>query len=102
MEGKYKLDVAVELDVRMWQIGSMIEAKRINNVLNLEAGGLDNIIKTINFMSWAPSFGYEYELSTVQFGRANDALRRSKELTWAKGSFPAKLPLMLVSIMLSR
>jgi len=50
------LDTALELDVRMWKIGSTIEAKRIKNVLGLEEGGLDTIIKTINFMSWAPSF----------------------------------------------
>ena len=63
MEEKYGLDTALEFDVRMWQIGSMIEAKRIKNVLNLEKGGLYIIIKTINFMTWAPSFGYEYTIS---------------------------------------
>jgi hypothetical protein len=63
VEEKYGLDAALELDVRMWQIGSTIEATRIKNVLGLEEGGLDTIIKTINFMTWAPSFGYEYTIS---------------------------------------
>ena len=46
----------------MWQIGSMIEAKRIKKLLDLGAG-LDNVIRAINFMSWSASFGYEYETS---------------------------------------
>ena len=29
VEERYGLDAAMELDLRMWQIGSMIEAKRI-------------------------------------------------------------------------
>jgi hypothetical protein len=61
VEEKYGLDAAVDLDVRMWRIGSKIEAKRIKKLLNL-GGGLENVIKTINFFSWAFSFGYEYEI----------------------------------------
>jgi hypothetical protein len=49
VEQKYGLDAAVELDVRMWKIGSRIKAKRIKNLLNL-GSGLENIIKAINFM----------------------------------------------------
>ena len=62
VEEKYGLDAAMELDVRMWQIGSMIEAKRIKNLLHLQ-GGLKDILRTIDLMTWSASFGYEYKLS---------------------------------------
>ena len=91
VEEKYGLDAALELDVRMWGIGSMIEAKRIKNLLNLQGRGLDNIIKTINFMSWAPGFGYEYELST---NRAIWTCKRcppqEQRVKIGKGEFPCK------------
>ncbi|MBC8463680.1 MAG: hypothetical protein H8D61_01750 [Deltaproteobacteria bacterium] len=60
-EEKYGMDAAVELDVRMWRIGSKTEAKRIQKLFNL-GPGLENIIKAIDFMSWSYSFGYEYEI----------------------------------------
>ena len=62
VEERYGLDAAMELDVRMWQIGSKIEARRIKELFNLD-GGLENILKAINFMSWSASFGYEYDLA---------------------------------------
>lgn len=61
VEEKYGMDAAVELDVRMWRIGSKTEAKRIQKLFNL-GPGLENIIKAIDFMSWAYRFGYEYEI----------------------------------------
>ncbi len=60
VEEKFGLDAAVELDVRMWKIGSRVEAKRIKQLLNL-GEGLDSVLRTINFMSWAANFGYEVE-----------------------------------------
>lgn len=62
VEEKYGLDAAMELDVRMWQIGSKIEARRIKDLLNLSEG-LENVIRAINLMSWSASFGYEYDMS---------------------------------------
>jgi hypothetical protein len=62
VEESYGLEAAMALDVRMWQIGSRIEAKRIKALLGLEAG-LENILKAIDFMSWSASFGYEYQLA---------------------------------------
>lgn len=63
VEERYGLDAAMDIDTRMWQIGSMIEAKRIKELLKM-GRGLENILRAINFMSWAASFGYEYDLST--------------------------------------
>ena len=63
VEEKFGLDEALALDVRMWQIGSRIEAKRIKELLGLNEGGLGDVLRAINFMSWAASFGYRVELS---------------------------------------
>lgn len=63
VEEKYGLEAALELDIRMWQIGSLIEAKRIKSLLCLERGGIKEILRCIDFMSWAPSFGYEHTIS---------------------------------------
>ena len=62
VEEKFGLDAATEIDIQMWKVGSLIEAKRIQGLFKL-GGGLENIMKAICFMSWAPCFGYEYDLS---------------------------------------
>jgi len=62
VEERYGLDAAMELDIRMWQIGSKIEAKRIKRQLSLKGGGIGDVLRVIDLMSWAPSFGYEYDL----------------------------------------
>jgi hypothetical protein len=61
VEEKFGLDVALELDFRMWRVGSKIEAKRIQEVLQMSGGGLDSVLRTIHFMSWAASFGYHVD-----------------------------------------
>ena len=63
VEQKFGLDAALELDCRMWRIGSRIEAKRIREVLHLDEGGLKSVLRAIHFMSWAASFGYRVEES---------------------------------------
>lgn len=60
-EEKYGIDAALEIDIHMWKIGSRIEAKRIKEVLGISEGGLDNVLRTITFMSWSPSSEYEIE-----------------------------------------
>jgi len=61
VEEKFGLDEALALDVRMWRIGSRIEANRIKEILGLGDGGLKDVLRAINFMSWAASFGYHVE-----------------------------------------
>ncbi len=61
VEEKFGLDEALDLDLRMWKIGSRIEAKRIKELLDLKEGGLQSVLRAINFMSWAASFGYKVE-----------------------------------------
>ena len=61
VEEKFGLDEALDLDLRMWKIGSRIEAKRIKELLDLKEGGLQSVLRAINFMSWAASFGHRVD-----------------------------------------
>jgi len=61
VEEKFGIEEALDLDIRMWRIGSRIEAKRIRDLLGLERGGIESILKAIHFMSWAACFGYRVE-----------------------------------------
>jgi hypothetical protein len=63
VEEKFGLDSALELDFRMWRIGSKIEAKRIKEILPLAGSGLESVLRVINFMGWAASFGYRVDRS---------------------------------------
>jgi hypothetical protein len=63
VEEKFGLDEALELDYRMWRIGSRIEAKRIREILDVNDGGLNSVLRAINFLSWAASFEYHVEQS---------------------------------------
>ena len=62
VEDRYGEKAAIEMDVRMWEIGSRIEAERVKKILGLEPG-LENVIRAIDFLSVSYSFGYEYEIS---------------------------------------
>jgi hypothetical protein len=90
VEEIYGLDAAMALDVRMWRIGSLIEIKRIKKVLNLK-GGLSDILRGVDFMSWAPSFGYEYEIAQ---GRAlwtcTQCPPQEHRIKAGKGEFPCR------------
>lgn len=63
VEEKYGLAAALELDVRMWRIGSRVEVKRIAERFHLTGGGVTAVLRAINLMSWAPSFGYAVEMA---------------------------------------
>lgn len=62
VEERFGLDEALSIDLGMWRIGSKIEAKRIKEILGLNEGGLGSVLRAINFMSWAASFGYKVEV----------------------------------------
>ncbi len=51
VEEKCGMDVAMELDVRMWNRYALIEAKRIKETLKIEDKGLDGIMKAIPFIT---------------------------------------------------
>jgi hypothetical protein len=62
VEERFGLDEALSLDIRMWRIGSKIETKRIKELLDIKEGGIRSVLRAINFLSWAASFGYEVEV----------------------------------------
>ena len=93
VEEKYGLDAALKLDVKMWEAESLIEAKRIKKLFNLNEGGLEAIIKTINFMTWASSAspGYEYEISGNRaIWTCTSCVPQEKRIQIGKEEFPCK------------
>jgi hypothetical protein len=59
VEDRYGTEKALEIDIRMWDISSKTEARRIKEVLALpEKAGLDAVLRTINLMSWAAKCSY--------------------------------------------
>jgi hypothetical protein len=53
---------ALEIDINMWKISSKLEARRIKEILDIpEKGGVDAVLRTINFMSWAAKCGYRID-----------------------------------------
>jgi hypothetical protein len=62
VEERYGTDKALEIDVNMWDVSSRLEAKRIKEILAIpDNGGLDAVLRTVNFMSWAAKCGYRIE-----------------------------------------
>jgi hypothetical protein len=62
VEERYGMDKALEIDVNMWDVSSILEAKRIKEILAIpDNGGLDAVLRTVNFMSWAAKCGYRIE-----------------------------------------
>ena len=90
VEERFGLEAAVELDIRMWKIGSKIEAKRIRKLLNLGAG-LDNVLRAINFMSWAPGFDYEVKrFENRAVWTCRHCPPQEQRLKMGKGEFPCE------------
>jgi hypothetical protein len=62
VEERYGTDKALEIDVTMWDVSSRIEAKRIKEILAIpDIAGLDEVLRAINFMSWAAKCAYRVE-----------------------------------------
>jgi hypothetical protein len=62
VEERYGTEKALEIDVNMWKVSSRLEAQRIKEILGLpDNGGLDAVLRSINFMSWAAKCGYRIE-----------------------------------------
>lgn len=62
VEDRYGTDKALEIDINMWDISSRLEAKRIKEILAIpDNAGLDEVLRTINFMSWAAKCEYRIE-----------------------------------------
>jgi len=62
VEERYGTDKALEIDITMWDVSSRLEAKRIKEILAIpDNAGLDAVLKTINFMSWAAKCDYRIE-----------------------------------------
>jgi hypothetical protein len=62
VEEQYGTDKALEIDVKMWEVSSRVEAKRIKEILAIpDNAGLDEVLRAINFMSWAAKCAYRVD-----------------------------------------
>ena len=62
VEERYGTDKALEIDVNMWDVSSRLEAKRIKEILAIpDNAGLDAVLRTLHFMSWAAKCAYRVE-----------------------------------------
>lgn len=62
VEDRYGTEQALEIDIHMWDVSSRVEAQRIKQILAVpDKGGLDGVLRTINFMSWAAKCAYRIE-----------------------------------------
>lgn len=62
VEDRYGTEKALEIDINMWDISSRLEARRIKEVLSIpDNAGLDEVLRTINLMSWAAKCSYRIE-----------------------------------------
>ncbi|MDO8567827.1 MAG: DUF6125 family protein [Dehalococcoidales bacterium] len=83
VEAACGLDAAARLDLQNWEKQAAIEARRIQEALEIKTGGLASILKVLSLMSWqltSPLFELEaespdrvifhYSRCAVQEGRA--------------------------------
>lgn len=62
VEERFGIDNALEIDINMWDVSSRLEAKRIKEILAIpDNAGLDEVLRAINFMSWAAKCAYRVE-----------------------------------------
>ncbi len=62
VEERYGTASALEIDIHMWDVSSRVEARRIKEILRIpEGGGLDAVLRSVNFMSWAAKCAYRVE-----------------------------------------
>ena len=63
VEEKFGLEAALELDFKMWQSQGRTEARRINEILNIQEKGPRGVLKAVSFLTSMQSeaFFWEYE-----------------------------------------
>jgi hypothetical protein len=62
VEDKYGTNVALDLDLKMWERNASIEARRIKKDMGIEGGGIKGVLKAMQFMTWHPSMPHEYSM----------------------------------------
>ncbi len=92
VEEKYGMDVAMELDVKMWWRNAEIEARRIKETLNIRDKGIDAVTKVLDYMAWALAYPFEYEERTSNrvVAVARHCLPQEARARQSIGEFPCK------------
>lgn len=62
VEDRYGLEAALDLDFKMWQRYALIEARRIREEMGIEGGGIEGVLKALQFMTYDPSMPVKYSM----------------------------------------
>ncbi|HEY3277375.1 MAG TPA: DUF6125 family protein [Syntrophorhabdaceae bacterium] len=93
VEDRYGTASALEIDVHMWDVSSRVEARRIKEILRIsDNGGIDAVLRTINFMSWAGkcAYGIERNSSGSAFLTVTSCPPQEARLKSGKGLFACR------------
>ncbi len=93
VEAEFGLDAARTIDLKNWEKQAVLEARRIKEVLELNGGGLDAVLKILSLMSWqlaSPLFKVESETpQRIVFGWDRCAVQENR-IRNHKPVFPCK------------
>jgi len=92
VEEEFGLEAALRLDLKVWERLSVIEASRIRDLLDGEVGGVAGVLRAVNFMTFAPLFGYDLEMLSEGRGllRVNRCPPQEARVRQGKGEFPCR------------
>lgn len=65
VEREFELDTAVDIDTEVWKKYASTEARRIREALEISEGGVQALVRALNFMTWVRAIGMEYEFQEV-------------------------------------
>ena len=92
VEEKFGLDMAIEIDTRVWERYGATEAKRIKKVLDITEEGIPALVKALNFQIWVPGMEYEFPEVTEKSVVFNvtDCTPQKARIRDKRGEFPCK------------
>ena len=92
VEEKFGLDMAIEIDTRVWERYGATEAKRIKKVLDITEEGIPALVKALNFQIWLPGMDYEFPEVTEKSAVFNvtDCTPQKARIRDKRGEFPCK------------
>ena len=61
LEERYGIDLAIDLDTKVWERYGITEVRRLKKLLNITDGGIENLIKALNFQIWVPDMDFEFQ-----------------------------------------
>lgn len=92
VEDRFGVDVALELDLKMWQRNARIEARRIKECIGIEGGGVKGVLKALRFMTFDPSMPFEFSIEgpNTAYIWVTSCRPQEGRIRAGRGEFPCK------------